>query len=329
MHNPDELAPKVIGGRSGAGDAPCVPTCAKPWWGESVCSRESLRFHLGITSALAMHAVKPLISHSALATVASLLFACGPASTSAEGLGRDNCPVTPAARQLLEGLIRNGELELEFVTTQSGPQEAASLWWLIGTDAGSQSNAHLVLTCSASRTDGETCQPNPNWPLTPCFRTGCEAAGVAFTEVYATEPPHQGADDRISVSYDSEAPYPAGRITYNPNPLTHWRLDYTQAAVVSTSASFQRAASAVLPNGDHVDLSYNAQFAGTHSMSGDAFTTNLLFGQLSWTGAVKVSVKNGSNGPLSGVIERGNEVLATMTQANLKVIFSWQSICSN
>jgi hypothetical protein len=262
---------------------------------------------------------------------------CGGHSDAASGDAGTNgdaatCPITREARTFLSELTRSIEVELETATLTSSATDFDFSWTLVGTDARAATSAHVAMPCSAPRTDsGETCASDlPNaMPIVAtvdtCFRLGCEAAAVGFVDVYVTQPSHRSLDDRAAISYSSTSPYPTGKVTYDPNPLTHWRYDVSQAGVTNVTAILEGHPSVSLASGGSVDLTFTGQATGTNGASSATFQTTLSFAHLSPAGVIDVTVKNGTVTPLSGAIVLGSQTLATIADAGPV----WQGGCAN
>jgi hypothetical protein len=260
----------------------------------------------------------------------TVLVACG-AETPHEARA-NGCLLTRTAQQLLPQLLDFVEEEADGVTGMDSPKELAVMWNFVATQAGAGANASLAVTCSGQRTDGETCSLMLGVPpvlpnVDTCFRTGCEALNVAFVDVYATRPPHHLADDRVSISYATAPPYPKGTVKYDPNPLTRWRLDFTQAAVRTAVATIQQDVSIALSTGEKVDLSFTGTTSGRYVIADDTWTTSteLSIGKLSRTGAVKVTMANANDAPRSGSVTLAGHALATITQDGVL----WQGACAS
>jgi hypothetical protein len=263
--------------------------------------------------------------------------ACGGRSDATKGdagMSGDSgtCPITRESQTFLAGLMRSIELELETATLMSNTTEVGFSWSLVGTDAQSATYAHLAIPCSAPRMDmGETCASDlPNTMPTvatvdTCFRMGCEGAAVGFVDVYVTQTSHRLPDDRVAISYSSTSPYPTGKVTYDPNPLTHWRYDASQAGVTNVTAMLERHPLVALAGGGDINLTCTGQATGTRGASGSTYVTTLSFAQLSSVGVIDVTLKNGSGTPLSGTIVLGNQTLATIADAGPV----WQGGCAN
>jgi hypothetical protein len=259
----------------------------------------------------------------------ALLAGCG--SSIATPNGPAPCPITPEGRRFSEEITNSIEKEVEFATEESDSADVSVGWSLAGTDMTIFAIAHLALPCPGARIDsGETCTSDlAAEPLAPdinaCFRLGCESSTVAFADVYATRPPQRSPDDPTTISYSSVPPYPVGEVTYSPSLLTRWRFDTSQPAVLTVSAVLARSPVVTLATGEVVDLTLSGQTTGELTDSNVSVETSFSFSRLSPRGPIEVTTKRNGDGPLTGTITMGSEVLANVSQG----VFDWQGSCAN
>jgi hypothetical protein len=255
------------------------------------------------------------------------LSACGAGKNAGSA---DSCPLTPEGRSFLADLSISLEREVEFTTDMSGSDEVATWWSLAAAPEQIESTAHLASPCLGPTTDfGTTCMSDTGTPMIApgvdaCFRSNCEAAGIPFADVFLTQPNHPSPDDRTTISYPSAAPYPSGRVTYSPNPLTHWRYDYSQPEGATVSAALARSPVVALDTGETLDLTFSGKTEGVQVGSDRSFSTSVSFSRLASRGAIQVTIKNYSNAPLVGSAILGSETLATIADDG----FHWQGACA-
>jgi hypothetical protein len=259
--------------------------------------------------------------------------ACGSAGDGGTPAKGGACPLSPAARQLLTGLIVGVEEEISTaIGSQSQLNDPAFAWSFVGIDSFSGADEHLAMPCSApSGSSGETCNALPSIPgVSTCFRNRCEAANVLFVDSYAVNVDRT----QTAFSYVVSAPYPPGMVTYDSNPPTSWRYDYTQPGVIGVSAPLQRNIATALASGESLNLSVTGQTSDTQTAAGTTEATALSLAQLSPAGAIQVTMQYAIGAHLSGRIALGDRTLATLdvagpaTPAALETSFVWQDQCA-
>jgi hypothetical protein len=238
------------------------------------------------------------------------------------------CGLSRTARQLLLQLVNQAEGALAGALSNGGPQDLQIQFALLGIDMMQGVAVHLATPCVGSNVSGVTCSSdlasNPSLvsSLDTCFQTGCEGPGIPFVNVYVTQTPHRASEDRIDISYAMQAPYPAGQVTYSPNPLVYWRYDLSNPGSLAVSADLTNTVSVVTGQGGAIDCSYSGRLDGTR-VTDTIYTVNLIFPRIAVTGPVKVSIQNTSTAPRKGLISIGSATIATLSQGGV----TWNSDC--
>jgi hypothetical protein len=274
-------------------------------------------------------------SHARRAWVRTILWAlalliagCGGGAQQSGAPGANVCGLSATARQLLLQLVKQAEGSLATALSNGGPQHLEGEFALLGIDMMQGIAIHLAMPCTGSNVSGVTCSSDltSTQPLLSsldtCFQTGCEGTGMPFVNVYVTRIPYRAPEDRIDISYATQAPYPPGQVTYSPNPLVYWRYDVRNPGSLTVSADLTNKISVVLGQGGTIDCSYSGRLEGTRTTD-TTYTVNLTFPRMSVSGPVRVSVQNTSTAPRTGRISIGTTTVAVFSQDGV----AWNSDC--
>jgi hypothetical protein len=239
-----------------------------------------------------------------------------PEAASDAGPGRERS-WSPGVQQLLAQLIDQTEHELSGTAHNSGAKEVTPTYSLLGSDMGEGVFASLAMSCEVANLSGVTCSselsPMPVWPgLDTCFQTGCDGPGELFVDVYITALRHREANDRVPIMYATGKPYPAGTVTYDPNPLTRWQITSTQAGAVTVSARLDETVRVHLDAEGTFDFSYTAELDGSNS-PGNPYHLHMELPRVSSLGALNVTIDNSDAAPKVGRVERGDTTIALLS----------------
>ena len=233
------------------------------------------------------------------------------------------------AKQFVLEVMSHEEGALANALNNGGSQELNAQFNLIGIGDTQAASVHLAMPCTGAAAGSVTCSSDIGIghplvaSLDTCFQTSCEAAGVPALDVYITQPPHRDASDRTRISYGTSAPDPMGLVTYNPNPLTHWRYDASSPGVLAVSAALSQSAVVTLDDETAIDCSYIGTSSGTQSGGAMDYTVQLAFPHVLRSAPVSVQLHNNSNMPRTGTISVGNEIVASIAQTAV----TWSGSC--
>jgi hypothetical protein len=243
------------------------------------------------------------------------LAGCGAANVDEDAL-------STTERHLLEQLVEQN-MEVISRMKNSGSQELAIVFNLLGRDGSSGSFPHEAAPCQTATAFKETCQsdfPGNASPLGPgidgCFRDGCLDANLRFVDIYITSSPHRLPDDRGPLSYALDASWPKGTVAYQPNPLTRWVVDSHGADVV-TMADLGNTVQVTLDAQAPLDMSYSGHVSTTLSTSGFAVAMMIKVPMLTSRGAIEIAVSSGPAESPSGQITIGSTTLASVSNGEV------------
>jgi hypothetical protein len=232
-------------------------------------------------------------------------------------------PLSPLAQQLLSDITRLTENNLSTVVLGAGADEAIVQIVLLTKRVGVMSAAHLAVICSsdtASLSDSTCLSSFPGGVLganlDACFRTGCLKAGISLVDVFATVSPNRSPEMRTAFEYPTEPPYPAGTVTYNPNPSTRWLIDSTRPGTLVVSAEFDTEVSVAFED-ERIDCSHVGRLHGIKTEIDFSLEMTLTFPEISALGPIVVHLERGTAATERGSILQMDKPLATISERGI------------
>ncbi len=251
---------------------------------------------------------------------------------------RDNCPISPTGRALLEEAVFKTVSDALFTAGLSHDSERAFALTLLGVERGYSSIMFLAGECKVPRVYDSFCNyastpepiEDPFWQTRDaCGRYICESRGKERIEVYFTMRPRTSPDDRHEFSYPTVKP--VGDAVYDPNPYIEWRFDMTKSKGWVITADISHAVRITTSAGESLDLSHKGKISvlktGDEPSSLDLELKFLALAAELVTAILKIDYEAG--GTVLGSVMLGNEVIASISGklTGGPPRFHWTGLC--
>jgi hypothetical protein len=227
-------------------------------------------------------------------------------------------------RKLLSELIDTLEKPIDAIVRGTNQTEYTVIYSALGL-AGTRMDLGIALPCSSNPDLGasaETCLSDfGNMQslagLDGCFVSGCGDAVHWYIDTFLVKQPARHLNERSTVSYQLNSNLlPAGLVTYDPSPATHWEFE-ASANAIHSSVVLAASLNVVLQSGKIIDLSYTGSATGVSDML-YSYSIQLEFPKLLGAGeSLRISIVNSSAALRSGTITIGPTAIAALNDEGL------------